>query len=148
MFQTQPPEDLPQERLILRDLGFCGHYLHYNFGGRPGQSHSLVMLHKRGGEMPQGGLQSLFEIKSGSFSEAMSKLEAEGLVERTRSDEDHRKMVVRLTPEGLDRAKASIERHMEFEGEAFAPLSPDERAKLLELLEKTASHWKELECRN
>jgi hypothetical protein len=37
---------------------------------------------------------------------------------------------------------------MEFEGEAFAPLSPDERAKLLELLEKTASHWKELECRN
>ena len=148
MFQAQPTEDLPQERLILRDLGYCGHYLHYNFGGRSGQSHILVMLHKRGDEMPQGELQALFDIQSGSFSEAMAKLEGEGLVERTRSDQDHRKMVVRLTAAGVDRAMESISRHMEFESKAFSPLTHDEQAELFELLERTVAHWKELECRN
>lgn len=133
---------------ILHDLGYCGHYLHCNTGGRGGQIPILCKLEKNGGELSQHELQEMFEIKSGSMSEVLAKMEADGLIRRDRLDDDRRQMTAILTEKGHEQAKDHMARRHEFEAEAFSPLAEEEQRELLELLDKVASHWKELECRN
>lgn len=132
-------------RQALRDFGFFGHYLHMNAGGRSGQQHILVKLRKRGDHMTQRDLQELSGISSASMSEVLAKLEASGLIERTRSDEDRRQLDIALTDEGRTRADELIEKHKAFESSCMACLTEDELRQLIEVLDRVVEHWKTLE---
>ena len=138
-------DSLPLPRHVLHDLGFFGHYLHLHAGGRSGQQHILVMLHKSDGHMTQRDLQEAAGISSASISEVVSKLECAGLISKTRSDEDRRQVEIALTQEGVTRAQELIERRREFEGQCIACLDEDEQQQLVALLDRLVDHWRGLE---
>lgn len=139
------PSDMPLPRHVLHDLGFFGHYLHMNAGGRSGQQHLLVKLFRNDGHMTQRDLQEAAGISSGSMSEVVAKLEAAGLIVRTRCDEDRRQQEITLTDSGRGRAEELIEKRRAFEGECLACLDDDERQQLVVLLDRLVEHWKGIE---
>ena len=66
----------------------------------------------------------------------------EGLVTRSRSDEDRRQMDITLTEEGVTQAIMRKREFEAFESECLSCLSEDERIQLLEMLDRLAEHWR------
>lgn len=142
-------ESVPQqsaELRILRKLGYFGYYLHQHWGGRNGKQHILIELLAHDGHMTQRDLQEASCITSASLSEVVAKLEADGLLLRERSETDRRQLTLTLTDEGTRRARTFIESRREFEQLAFDCLTPDERDRLLETLDRVAERWEEIEA--
>ena len=139
---AQPSAELQ----ILRRLGYFGYYLHTHWGGRNGKQHILVELLAHDGCMTQRDLQEASCITSASLSEVVTKLEAEGLLSRERSETDRRQLTLTLTDEGRRRARNFIESRREFERLAFDCLTPEERDHLLETLDRVAGRWEEIEA--
>lgn len=139
---AQPSTELQ----ILRRLGYFGYYLHTHWGGRNGKQHILVDLLAHDGCMTQRELQEASCITSASLSEVVTKLETEGLLSRERSETDRRQLTLTLTDEGRHRARDFIESRREFEGLAFDCLTPAERDRLLETLDRVAERWEEIEA--
>lgn len=129
---------------ILRGLGYCGHYLHFHSGGRSGREPILCKLHRAGGSMSQLELGGQFELKAGSLSEILAKIEAAGLIERTRDPRDRRALTVRLTEAGMQEAQRAIEARRSFREQAFSNLTDEEQDELIALLEKIRNRWEEL----
>ncbi|MBR3383833.1 MAG: MarR family transcriptional regulator [Atopobiaceae bacterium] len=138
------PDEWSTEQKVLFDLGFFGRYLHYAAGGRSGQKRIITYLACHDGHMTQRELQETLDIKSGSLSEVLAKVEADGLIERTRSQEDRRLQEVRLTARGREQAKAYVEDRERFEAASLACLTDDERGQLLSLLDRVTDHWKSI----
>ena len=130
---------------ILDSLGFCGHYLHVHGGGRSGRAPILCTLRKRGNMMPQRELMGKFELKAGSLSEVLTKIEKDGLIERTRDPEDRRQLIVKLTPEGQAQADEEQLRRERFRSLAFATLSDEELAQLEDMLVRIKTQWRTID---
>ncbi len=129
---------------IVDTLGFCGHYIHVNGGGRSGRAPIICALRKRGGEMPQRELMNMFDLKAGSLSEVLTKIERDGFIERTRDPQDRRQLIVRLTEQGEVQAGFEQARRERFRANALACLSADEKAQLEDMLARIKEHWKQL----
>lgn len=132
-------------RRILQGLGYCGHYMHFHGGGRSGQAPLLCTLDRHGGQLSQQELGSLFELKPGSLSEILSKMEAAGLIERERDMKDRRQLTVKLTDTGAEMARREHEKRESFRRHAFTALTLEEREQLAEMLEKIRVTWEELD---
>ena len=158
MIETQFQEAAltePPNRRLVHDLGYFGHYLHLHAGGRGGKQYVLITLVMHGGEMSQRDLLEHACISSASLSEVLAKLEAEGLVTRTKSEEDRRLLAVALTEAGREKAEEVLEYKNRFEEESFACFDEQERTQLLDYLDRLVKHWRTLEekeevpaCRN
>ena len=146
--QGDAPKDPASIRAaeILKGLGFCGHYMHFHGGGRSGKIPILCMLDRRGGQMSQQELGGCFDIKPGSLSEILSKLESAGLIERTRDPKDRRQLFVHLTDEGFAAARKAHEGREAFRQKAFACLSPEEQEQLIDMLARIRTTWKEIDA--
>lgn len=142
--ETAPAPETPRAERILRGLGYCGHYLHFHSGGRSGREPILCKLHRAGGSMSQLELGSQFELKAGSLSEILAKIETAGLIERTRDPRDRRALTIRLTEAGKQEAQRAIEAHAAFRDQAFSNLTDEEQDELIVLLEKIRNRWEEL----
>ena len=145
MEEARQEEEESLSRRILHDLGFFGHYLHMHAGGRSGKQHILTKLHRSAGQLSQRELLEQASISSASLSEVLAKLEAEGLVRRDRSDEDRRQLVISLTEAGTEAAIAHHRAFEAFESECLTCLSEEEQGELLELLDRLAEHWRDME---
>lgn len=146
--ESEEPQSADAElaKRILKGLGFCGHYLHFHGGGRSGQMPMLCMLDRCGGTLSQQELGSRFELKAGSLSETLSKMEAAGLIERTRDEKDRRQLFVTLTPEGAAAAKRAHDERNAFRCKAFSALTAEEQEQLAEMLEKIRVTWEEIDA--
>ena len=123
---------------ILNGLGFCGHYMHFHGGGVSGKAPIICLLAKQpGGEMSQQELGMHFDLKPGSLSEILSKLELNGLIERSRNPKDRRQLTIRLTETGRENARIDQAARIRFREQAFSALTHDEREDLAEMLDKT-----------
>ncbi len=131
-------EDIPG---LLRA---CGRHLHRHSckekGG--GQGRILAILAKRE-SMTQKELQELLEVKSGSLSELIGKLENKRLINRVKDVEDKRKSVIRITEEGRSRVEARISG--EKARDMLRVLSEEEQEQLRTLLQKLLQGWREEE---
>ncbi|MCH3967993.1 MAG: MarR family transcriptional regulator [Atopobiaceae bacterium] len=150
--ETPPTEPLPEccyprtrEEKLLSELGYCGHYLHFYGGGRSGRTHILTMLLRNDGQMDQRRIQETFQLKAGSLSEVLAKLERDGLISRDRSPQDRRQLVVSLTERGHAEACEEKYVHERFKRECFTCLTPDEQDELLTMLEKVHDRWESLD---
>lgn len=142
------PAETPEEQLavrLLHGLGYCGHYLHYHRGGRSGRSPMLCTLAQNGGSMSQQELGVYFELKPGSLSEILSKLEDDGFITRTRDERDHRQLNVHLTPEGREQAERELAARSRFHDECFSCLSHEEQLQLADMLDRIKIQWEELD---
>ena len=114
-----------QQKLLwnLRDLGKT---LHGMSEGRASQKRILVTLLRSGG-MTQQELTERLEVRPGTASEVIGKLEGAGLLLRT--------------PSSADRRTADV--HLTEAGERAACLTEEEKENLLSLLERLSGHWEE-----
>ena len=87
-------------------------------------------------ELTAGELVRQTMVTTGAITNRVDRLEQRGLVERTRT-EDRRKVVVRLTPRGLDLVDEVVGEHLRTEREILASLSPRQQAELTALLRTT-----------
>ena len=130
---------------IVDMLGYCGHYMHVNGGGRSGRAPIICAIAKRGGEMPQRALMNLFDLKAGSLSEVLAKIERDGFIERTRDPQDRRQLIIRLTEAGREQAAFEQARREKFRAEALTCLSKEEKEQLEDMLSRVKEHWKQLD---
>ena len=121
-------------------LRACGHFLHFNMGGKAGRKRVLATL-LREGEISQRTLQDLLDIQSGSLSEILAKLEADGLLEKVKCGSDRRGYILRLTESGQALAKQVTACHEARVDKLLGCLSDDEQLALLSMLDKLTLHW-------
>ncbi|MBR1920176.1 MAG: MarR family transcriptional regulator [Spirochaetales bacterium] len=124
---------------LIHNIRSAGDTIRSLYEGRGSQKNILMTLLKRG-SMSQRDLTEGLEIKPGSASEVLGKLEEAGLLARTISKSDRRTFILELTAEGRKRAeeyrKAREERHRRM----FSCLSVKEKEELSELLSKLNCH--------
>ncbi|MDY2778156.1 MAG: MarR family winged helix-turn-helix transcriptional regulator [Collinsella sp.] len=132
-------------RRLLLGLGFCGHYMHFHRGGRSGRAPILCWLAQHGGQVSQVELGGRFEIKPGSLSEILAKIETAGFIERTRNPNDRRQLTIALTEKGRAEAEREEALRARFRRRAFVCLSPEEQLQLAEMLDRIRETWEELD---
>lgn len=109
-------------------------------GGRTGRRRILTILSQHP-DILQKELQDILKIQSGSLSEVIIKLEADGLVEKVRSETDGRQWAVRLTKSGqaeVARLKAEYDKQVSKMMDCF---SQEQLNILHELLGTMFTHW-------
>lgn len=121
-------------------LRACGHFLHFNMGGKAGRKRVLATL-LREGEISQRTLQDLLDIQSGSLSEILAKIEADELLEKVKCGSDRRGYILRLTESGQALAKQVTACHEARVDKLLGCLSDDEQLALLAMLDKLTLHW-------
>ncbi|MFY1829783.1 MarR family winged helix-turn-helix transcriptional regulator [Myxococcus fulvus] len=124
--------DFNRDRSVLRDpvKQFCdAHDL-----SSP-QSHVIMWL-GHDGPLNTGTLSRLADINDKSITGVVDRLEARGLVERTRHPSDRRSVVNALTPEGQSIYAGIRERIETALAGFFATLPPDELETLFRLMDR------------
>ncbi|MBO5278421.1 MAG: MarR family transcriptional regulator [Lachnospiraceae bacterium] len=129
-----------KELLSLMEL--CGHFLYHRRGGKRGQTRILRLLYEHG-EMSQRQLQDILDIKSGSLSEIVRKMETEGLILRQKHPEDRRNIMIRITEKGIQTCLETTLHLQEEERILFEALSRQEQQQLFYLLSKLLIDWKD-----
>ncbi len=86
-------------------------------------------------------LTEMLDIKSGSVSEVLAKLERAGLIVRTENERDRRTTDIRLTDEGRQRAQEAVEQRTKRQEEMFSCLTDAQKKDLLRLLQKMNADW-------
>lgn len=118
----------------------CAKYVKQSHGKYVTQTKILQILVDNDSVLPQKELQKKLEIKSGSMSEIIIKLEKRGLIKRVRNPEDKRAFNIILTKEGLE----SLRKHQEKEHDSstlYVALSKTEKKQLSDMLGKLISNW-------
>ena len=139
--RDQTDDALPKR--IIANLRICGRYLYFKMGGRTGRRRIFYVLLKQG-ELPQRELQEILGVCSGSLSEILAKIEADGLIEKTVSRTDGRKLNIRLTGAGLDQALKMQAEYEEMVLRMFDCFSTEQQKAFLSMLETLVKHWDSL----
>ncbi len=128
-----------EEQLVktLRDVTHVFRFFHENRGG---QKRVLVIINEAG-IITQRELTEILQIKPGSVSEQIAKLEAAGLLIRTANATDKRTCDISLTEIGKAAANAAKIELQKSQAEMFESLEAEEKTQLLSLLEKVKSDW-------
>ena len=137
--QNMAPEDAAQDldydEAALYALFFrCSHILCRRVGIRVSRQRVLSLLSQRG-EMSQRELREALGIQAGSFSELAGRLEERGFLTREQDPADRRRILLRLTQAGRERAEKDSRAR---DQELFCALSEEEQAELRRLLQKIA----------
>ncbi len=103
---------------------------------RRGYGHilSTLMSLDAGQGVSQQSLADSVGIRAQSLSEAIASLEESGYVERRAGDADRRKMLVFITPSGIERGHELAAERTERAHRVFGMLSEYEKSTLYELL--------------
>ncbi len=125
---------------LLNIMEKCGHFLYHRKGGKKGQRKIMDILVKEG-EISQKRLLELVNIRSGSLSEFLIKLESKGLITREKSAEDKRQFKIKPTPQG--EAFYNLKKREEYEQNRilFDALTVDEQEQLETLLSRLLAYW-------
>lgn len=137
-------DDFSKSLQIIKQLHQCGHFLYYKMVGTSGRTRILRALASHG-ELLQKDLQNRLNIKSGSISDTIIKLEKEGLIKRKKCEKDARNMKISLTELGKKEGDIYVENFNNGVEDLTSPLTFDEKKDLIKLLEKTLDHWKDLD---
>lgn len=98
----------------------------------------LATLRRSGSpyELTAGDLVNQTMITSGAMTNRIDRLEGLGLVERDSAPDDRRKVVVRLTPEGLRLVDEVAAGHLATEQEILASLTERQKEQFIDLLRR------------
>lgn len=130
------------EQRLYKQIRACGRFLHHQGGRKAGQHRILTNLYENG-KMTQRELQDIIDVKSGSLSEILNKVESHGYIQRSKNEHDKRLMDLELTSAGREAAVRMNKEEEEFRQLLFVSLNEDEKEQLSTLLEKLLDNWKE-----
>ena len=112
------------------------------YEGKGSQTGVLIALEETG-PITQRKLTELLDIRPGSASEVLTKLEHNGLIRRSPNSADGRTMDISLTEEGQQQSLLARQQRIRRHDEMFACLSEEEKQELLALLGKLNGAWGE-----
>ncbi len=144
--------DLTAERLGEVDKDAIGVGIALTIAAQTHAMRSVELLHARRG-LSWLGFRVLFTVwmlepvaardvatlvqgSRQTTSNHLRTLEDQGLIDRVRDDEDHRMLVIRLTPEGHRIAEEALREQAAADEAWFSVLDPDEQRTLADLLER------------
>lgn len=125
---------------VIRDLRGCGHFLHYKMGGKAGRHRIFHILLERD-ELQQRELQEILGIQSGSLSEILLKIEADGDIEKTKCEKDRRNYNLKLTPKGIEKAIRMEHAYEEKVEQLLSCFTMKQTEDLLKMLDVLLEHW-------
>ncbi|MFC8800719.1 MarR family winged helix-turn-helix transcriptional regulator [Promicromonospora sp. NPDC057138] len=99
---------------------------------------------RRAGEpyrLSPGTLVTQTLVTSGTMTNRIDRLESRGFVQRHRSPDDRRGVLVQLTEEGLARVDAAMSDLLDIEAKVLTALSPAERPQLAALLRTVTAQF-------
>lgn len=130
------------EEKLLWQLHKSGNFFRYQTEGRGGQRRALAAIaHEEG--ISQRELMERLEVKAGSLSEILGKLEERGCIRRRKNEEDRRNYNLFLTEAGRAALEELNARHRESAEGLFAALEEEEKQQLSALLKKLLLSLKE-----
>lgn len=108
------------------------------FGINKGELDVMKHLHYAGEpfRLTPSKLSERLHLSSGAMTNRLDRLESRALVRRLPDPSDRRGTLVELTQEGLDVYWSAIDSQIKKEKALWAPLDPDERTQLANLLRK------------
>lgn len=127
---------MEQDEELNRLLRRCGHVLYHQT--HHCQQDAVLLLLAKQGAMNQKEIQEHLSVKAGSVSELISKLENKGFLQRSRDEQDKRRVVLSLTEKGLLAAKIHEDRPAEH---LFDVFTAEEKEQLIGLLGKLHTSW-------
>ncbi|MCG8154385.1 MarR family transcriptional regulator [Pimelobacter simplex] len=101
---------------------------------QPREAAVLLVLRDHDGELSQQRLGQVLDMDPNYLVKALARLEDAGLVARRPDPDDRRRQVVTLSAAGRRRRAAADESVTRAESEILAGLSPEDAARLRELL--------------
>ena len=119
-------------------LGKCGHHVAKHSGRGQGQKNILRILAEEE-SISQRKLQEILDIKPGSISEILTKLETKGFLIRKKSETDKRAVMLRITEAG--KAAATLKAEPIGSETIFDCLNEEEKNTLQQLLKKLLNAW-------
>lgn len=125
---------------LMMRMRFCGHILYHRYPISMSQNRILLML-KREGPLKQKEILERLNIKPGSLSEIVSKVEAGGFVIRRKCKDDKRSFELILTEAGLTRANAFENELDEMAKEIFSSLEDVDKKELFRILGILEDKW-------
>lgn len=128
------------EKLAMR-MRHCGHILWHQSGGKQSQKRILSIL-GRNEVMTQRELQEELDVKSGSLSEILGKIEAEGFITRQANTQDKRHIDVALTDTGKQAIQIHKQEKRKETKDMFSCLTEEEKEQLVGILHKLVHAWK------
>ena len=99
---------------------------------------SVLKLLAEIGDLSLGTLSKEIRAHNSTVTGIVDRMEAAGLVERARSDEDRRVWIIRLTTAGKKVAERARVSPWDLLRQALAELSPSDQEKLTSLMRKVA----------
>ncbi len=125
---------------LMMRMRFCGHLLYHRYPLNMSQNRILLML-KREGPLKQKELLERMNIKPGSLSEIISKVEAGGYVVRQKCPGDKRSLELILTDAGIERAEVFEKERSDMAKELFSDLTEEEKEELFRILGMLEEKW-------
>lgn len=115
---------------LARRSAFARHHL------EPWEFDVLSALRRAGApyELSPGALLTQTLVTSGTMTNRIDRLESRGLVERHRSLDDRRGVIVRLTAAGVEGVDAAMADLLDAEAALLVDVGPHDRTRLAELL--------------
>lgn len=108
----------------------------------------LIHLLAHNKDVSQRELAGLAQVKPGSISEVLERLEKDKIVKRWRDDSDRRIVRVRLTSKGEQLYQENREARHQFESELLQTVTDDEREVFVRVIQKMrhqlAGHYGDL----
>ena len=134
-------KSLPQEERLMIMLGKCGIILNNKHCGHHGRDRILKILLEKG-TITQSELQDIIDIRSGSLSEILSKMEDKELIIRQKDENDKRKVRIEITEKGKESIVLKEEEHKNKAKELFNVINEEEQKQLELILSKLIKSWK------
>ncbi|MDX8420678.1 MarR family winged helix-turn-helix transcriptional regulator [Stecheria sp. CLA-KB-P133] len=131
-----------QAHRLIHEIRMYADILNDRRGQRPAQNRVLFLLH-RYGAITQKQLQQHMQIQQGSLSELLGKMEASGLITRSRDSKDKRQVILQLSEKGIAVEHANHDQVMAENNEMFSVLSKQEQKELERMLNALIIDWKE-----
>ena len=123
-------------------LGQCAHLARERMDARmsrfdmtPSQTHVLLYLRQRGGQVSQGELPAHMRVRPSTVNVILDRMAENGRAERTVSGNDARQRLVTLTPAGAEREGQTKQCFQEAEALIARGMTAEETATLRRLLE-------------
>lgn len=132
--------ELDMDSRLTLNLRNLGHRIRFLFEGKGSQRRILIILYEIG-DISQRELTEKLDIRPGSASEVIGKLESAGLIRRTPSQTDRRTADIRLTPAGRSQAEEALKQRKIRHKEMFSCMSEEEKTSFLALMEKLNADW-------